>query len=1214
MGSHEKTNLNIQMLLWMACLALLVLQLFGYGTGTIHLAERLGYYVCIPCLFAVTGYLVRCWEKDGTFHENTRRQLFFYAAMFLGTGSLSVLTGNQSSKLANILNIFLLRKIPDYSEIWFTMAGFFACLFFVLPKMADILKKRICIPVSLLLALAVCFIPADQIGYAIVGLFVGAESYRCIPVLACLFFFVLGYQENGEEESKSAIKRNRAALAGACLLLAVFIWKRGALQKAMTFPTRYWEILAEAGIVLIFLYIKQKDISGRGLQMLSRIKQQDILFLAVLFYLLFWLNGRETIRTCLIPAVFIAGLALYILLCIVAKRFKAAFGNSDSSFPVYVKYFCVYTIGFCILFAVAFSTFFASGTSLVWNGDGIAQYFPKAVYFSDLIRETLNNALQGNFSFTTYDFSIGMGDKVYLTMDPVYWLYALFSADQMDIGYTVISVFRFFLAGLSVSAMLFYFRYRMSVVLLCSYIYTFSGYAIYALANHPQFGVGMTMLPLLIIAVEEILKNRKWYLGSLLIGLTLLGNYYFLYVNTFVLFAYFLIRFWGMDRQKRTLKNFGSYLGTFAFAYILGVGMGCLTLVMKLSSYFGSSRSGMEKLEKPLYYMNDWLSGIYMYFLTQSKTPGYWLRLGFAPIVLIAVVLLFAKKGNKDLKRMLVFSAICLLFPVVGYVMSGAGYVSNRWCYAVALAVTVCVAKYMSDARPFTVREMKLICLVAVPYGILALLHTQYSSLDTLKAFALLAITVILCFCYTEKMQMITYKAFYLLMFAVTIAAFYVGGIQQYEDPTEDFFPVDTVMDEAVNSPLRVFADFEDTSFYRVSMNRQPALKNVGMLLGFNGISCYNSTLNSKIQQYHMEMDNSSVTMVTFLDFDFRSMMDALASVKYYVADYSEDQDAGMLPYGYSWYKDVTEGDNKYSIFINDYALPIGYTFSSVMTESELSAYSAVEKQELMVHNAVVEDDVQTQGTYTKAETETTALEIPVESVAYDNVLAEDGVYRAQKGGTITFRFTGLPNCETYLCFTEGYSGMEENPDNIQLQIRSDNGSYIFTSKSLSSSYSLRNTGFVLNAGYGEDALTEITLRFPNETVLEMQDIKIVCQPMDHYESDMEKLREDVLENVEITGNGVKGTISTDQDKLLAFSIPCQKGWTAYVDGQPAELLNVNIMYMGIEISPGEHTVELVYEIPWMKEGIILTVVSFLLWLILWIRGKRISKRNESHD
>ena len=104
-------------------------------------------------------------------------------------------------------------------------------------------------------------------------------------------------------------------------------------------------------------------------------------------------------------------------------------------------------------------------------------------------------------------------------------------------------------------------------------------------------------------------------------------------------------------------------------------------------------------------------------------------------------------------------------------------------------------------------------------------------------------------------------------------------------------------------------------------------------------------------------------------------------------------------------------------------------------------------------------------------------------------------------------------------------------------------------------------------------------------------------------------LKADTLKIIEQSNNIIKGTINLKNKKLLFFSIPFDKGWAAVVDGKKTNIEMVNIGFMGLLLDKGEHTVELKYSAPLMKEGAIASAVSICLFLFfIWFSQRRKSK------
>lgn len=58
------------------------------------------------------------------------------------------------------------------------------------------------------------------------------------------------------------------------------------------------------------------------------------------------------------------------------------------------------------------------------------------------------------------------------------------------------------------------------------------------------------------------------------------------------------------------------------------------------------------------------------------------------------------------------------------------------------------------------------------------------------------------------------------------------------------------------------------------------------------------------------------------------------------------------------------------------------------------------------------------------------------------------------------------------------------------------------------------------------------------------------------------------------------------------FTVPYDKGWSAYVNGNKADILDCGGM-MGLLLSPGEYSLAFKYQVPGLKAGAVIGVVSF---------------------
>ena len=85
----------------------------------------------------------------------------------------------------------------------------------------------------------------------------------------------------------------------------------------------------------------------------------------------------------------------------------------------------------------------------------------------------------------------------------------------------------------------------------------------------------------------------------------------------------------------------------------------------------------------------------------------------------------------------------------------------------------------------------------------------------------------------------------------------------------------------------------------------------------------------------------------------------------------------------------------------------------------------------------------------------------------------------------------------------------------------------------------------------------------------------------------------------------VHGQCSMPQDGYLVLAIPAKSGWVVTVDGQQTELLHGDYGLCTVKLDAGEHRVEARYGVVGLREGVIVSlvgVVAFIVWLALRIR------------
>ncbi len=119
------------------------------------------------------------------------------------------------------------------------------------------------------------------------------------------------------------------------------------------------------------------------------------------------------------------------------------------------------------------------------------------------------------------------------------------------------------------------------------------------------------------------------------------------------------------------------------------------------------------------------------------------------------------------------------------------------------------------------------------------------------------------------------------------------------------------------------------------------------------------------------------------------------------------------------------------------------------------------------------------------------------------------------------------------------------------------------------------------------------------------------------YKADVERLRENTCSRFEYVKGGFEADFTNrGKDNLLFFSVPYDKGWTAYVNGEKADIEVVDIGMMAVRVKG--HTdshIEFRYTTPMLREGIIISLIGagiFVIYLIIY-RGFSSAKPYRKH-
>ena len=901
-----------------------------------------------------------------------------------------------------------------------------------------------------------------------------------------------------------------------------------------------------------------------------------------------------------------------------------------------IDFYLLYTLVFFAVALALYLKFFANGKSLVWSHDGVPQHLNSLAYYGKYLRKVLHTLfIEHKLSLPLWDMHIGYGSDILTTLhyyvigDPLTLLSVFVPASKTEALYAFLIFLRIYLAGIAFSRYSFYHKNSKQATFMGTMIYIFAGWTIYAAMKHPYFSNPMIYLPLILLGIDKIYKKQKPYVFIWSVALAGLSNFYFFYMLGIFMVLYAIFRYFDLFAD-RSIKNIGKWLGVFAVYSVIAVLIAAVILLPVILPVFGTDRFKAENYV-PLFYDRIYYEKYLGCLIGENMIQ--WGVAGYTAVSLAGVFVLFSKKKKYTaLKAGFVLLNVFLLLPYAGHVLNGLSYVSNRWIWAYGMLIAYIFVKIYPELFALTLTEKRKVFVMLLIYCILALLPEAARTQRNLMAMVLLSLSTftVLSFgnIFTRERNL-----------TVMVSGFLIAGIlfnmhYQYsyeKDYLSEFTDSGEALEKLETGVDRAVLSTDDPSVYRYDQMDTNSSENSSMQMGTNSTAYYFSVANSSIANFFDEMYLNTPWEQHYNNLDGRTILDRLASVKYFVVKKGKESD---LPYGYSRLSGEAEKNGKtYLAYADEDALPLGYTYDSWISREDYDKMTVTEKQQALLQGVVLDDS-----SLPETETHFNDREVSYYTSEGKGCRLKNGkVVVTQENAQLKLVFEGEENAETYL-ITEGldYEGLspremisdkkwskmttyeqnkllEENSNwrywkesqkaSIQIGGRFLKKTIqIFTDKY--NAYSGKHN-FLCNTGYSEKGRHTITLTFENTGVYSFDSLKIYCQPMTEIDSQTSKLGEEVLTDVKIGNNEINGKISLSDTKALVLSIPYSEGWTAYVDGEETELKEANTMYMALELPKGDHEIHLVYCTPYLRTGLCLTCIGVLCYIVLVLINRK---------
>ena len=805
---------------------------------------------------------------------------------------------------------------------------------------------------------------------------------------------------------------------------------------------------------------------------------------------------------------------------------------------------------------------------IYWNsdtspllGDGFHQY----VIFDVALR----NILHGNGSLF-YTFTSGLGLNFYALssyylgsfLSPLVYF---FNLSNMPDAVYLTTLLKFGLIGLSTYFSLnkLFQSIPKPLKLALSTSYALMSFTVSQLEIKTWLDV-FILIPLIITGLQLLITEKKSLLYFTSLSILFIQNYYFGYMTALFLIFWYLCQIsWDFKTRKSSVLDF------IVTSFLAGMA----SLILTLPTLFDLQTHG-EKLTEVTKFQTEssWYLDLFAkQFIGSFDTTKYgaipMIFVGLLPFIL--TILFFTMKSIKFHVKLIY--AIFFAFLITSFYievldlfwqgMHTPNMFLHRYAWIFSTLLIYTAAEVLNRLKEIKVWNF-LASLFPVIIGFLATIYlkSHYSFLTDLNILLTLEFLVV----YSLLLLAVIKKFISVNLFAILISLFIMVEMSLNTSSQMDGIAKEWgfASRSAYNRDIPAMESF--STYIGNQFTRTEKLEtqtgNDSMKFNYNGISQFSSVRNRSASSTLDKLGfKSSGTNLNLRYANNSILADSLFGIQYNISDSPIDK------YGF---KDIYQKDNL-TLYENQYSLPIAFTSQSVYNDVKFNEHTLDNQASFLNQLANVNFDYFSPIPYEK--TENTDDLISVTSSSNENA-------------TIQYQIEVPENSQVYLSFTNLHFS---NDKQKKVDILVNGEKKTFTTDNVFSFF---------NLGYTKEKKTfNIHVSFPGNSQVSFEPPTFYRLNTQTLTEAIQKIKEQPV-TVSTSKNKVFARYDVKQDTSIFFTIPYDKGWSAYQDGKKIEIKQAQTGFMKVDVPEGKGTITLSFIPNGFITGAICSFTSLLLF------------------
>lgn len=833
---------------------------------------------------------------------------------------------------------------------------------------------------------------------------------------------------------------------------------------------------------------------------------------------------------------------------------------------LFFKTYWTYFVSFIIPVVIMTGVYLSQG--IYWNsdtspllGDGFHQY----VIFDVALR----NILHGNGSLF-YTFTSGLGLNFYALssyylgsfLSPLVYF---FNLSNMPDAVYLTTLLKFGLISLSTYFSLNKLFQSMPkpLKLALSTSYALMSFTVSQLEIKTWLDV-FILIPLIITGLQLLITEKKFLLYFTSLSILFIQNYYFGYMTALFLIFWYLCQIsWDFKTRKSSFLDF----------VITSFLAGMASLILTLPTLFDLHTHG-EKLTEVTKFQteNSWYLDLFTkQFIGSFDTTKYgaipMIFVGLLPFILtILFFTLTSIKFHVKLIYAIFFAFLIASFYIEALDLFWQGMHTpnmflHRYAWIFSTLLIYTAAEVLNRLKEIKVWNF-LVSLFLLVIGFLATIYlkSHYSFLTDLNILLTLEFLVV----YSLLLLAVIKKFISVNLFAILISLFIMvemslNASSQMDGIAKEWgFASRSAYSRDIPS-MESFSTYIGNQFTRTE-KLETQTGNDSMKFNYNGISQFSSVRNRSASSTLDKLGfKSSGTNLNLRYANNSILADSLFGIQYNISENPIDK------YGF---QDVYQKDNL-TLYENQFSLPIAFASQSVYNDVKFNEHTLDNQASFLNQLANVDFDYFSPIPYEKTENTDDLISVTSSS---------------NEDAAIQYQIEVPENSQVYLSFTNLHFS---NDKQKKVNILVNGEKKIFTTD---------NTFSFFNLGYTKEKKTfNIHVSFPGNSQVSFESPTFYRLDPQTLTEAIQKIKEQPV-TVSTSKNKVFARYNVQQDTSIFFTIPYDKGWSAYQDGKKIEIKQAQTGFMKVDVPKGKGTITLSFIPNGFVVGAICSFTSLLLF------------------